>query len=595
MHIPLRDYWSLLARYLRTQRGKVTLLALLLFGSIGLQLINPQIVRRFIDAAQGGQSTATLLWLALLFLGAALCNYLLRLATTYLSEDVGWRTTNALRADLAAHCLRLDMTFHHQHNPGTLIERIDGDVGQLARFFSQLVLQLLGNFLLLFGILAVLAWEDWRLGLGFLGFVIGAIFILIRLRDFATAEMKAERAASADLFGFLEERLGGTEDIRANGAVPYTVHRLFQHMRDLWRKGMAARVRSALFGSVIVVWFELGTVLALALGALLFLRDALTIGTVYLLYAYLRMVSNPLLRMSDEVQQLQEAGAGMTRIRELLAETSAVVEGTHTTLPSSPLAVTFDHVDFTYGKPAVVNGGAGPGENRPILQDFSLTLAPGRTLGLLGRTGSGKTTLTRLLLRLYDPQAGTVSLGDVDLRQLTRATLHRHVGIVTQDVQLFNASVRDNLTFFDRRINDDAVEKALATVGLSDWLRTLPAGLESELSAGGSNLSAGEAQLLAFARVLLKDPGVVILDEASSRLDPVTERRLDQAVARLLHNRTALIIAHRLRTVQQVDDILILEEGRIQEFGPRPQLAADPTSRFAQLLRTGLEFNEVSQ
>ncbi len=591
MHIPLHDYWSLLARYLRAHWGKTLLLTLLLFASIGLQLINPQIVRRFIDAAQAGSALNTLLWVALLFLAVALLDYGLTLAVTYVSEDVGWRTTNALRADLATHCLRLDMTFHHQHTPGVLIERVDGDVGQLAGFFSQLVIQLLGNFFLLLGILGVLAWEDWRLGLGFLGFVIGALGILFWLRDFATPSIKASRAASADLFGFLEERLGGTEDLRANGAVAYTMSRLFDYMRKLWQTGINANLRSAFFGSLIVVWFELGTVLALALGALLFQRNTLSIGTVYLLYAYLRMVSGPLLTMTGEMQRLQEASAGMARMSELLGTTRTVDDGAIATLPVGPLAVTFDRVHFDYRQPSTLVTSETP--STPILRDFSLALAPGRTVGLLGRTGSGKTTLTRLLLRLYDPQAGSISLGDVDLRQLTLSTLRRHVSIVTQDVQLFNASVHDNLTFFDDQIDDVAVEKALVMVGLGEWLRTLPAGLETELTSGGGVLSAGEAQLLAFARVLLKDPGVVILDEASSRLDPVTERRLDQALEGLLHKRTALIIAHRLSTVQKVDDILILEEGRIREFGPRAQLANDPTSRFAQLLRTGLDFDEV--
>ncbi len=587
MHIPLHDYWSLLARYLRVHRGKTLILALLLFASIGLQLVNPQIVRRFIDAAQAGSALPTLLWLALLFLAAALLKYGITLAATYISEDIGWRTTNALRADLAAHCLRLDMTFHHQSTPGALIERVDGDVGQLARFFSQLVIQLIGNFLLLLGILAVLAWEDWRLGLGFLGFVIGACAILFWLRDLATPYMKANRAASADLFGFLEERLGGTEDLRANSAVAYTMHRLFAAMRAQWRTGINAQLRSALFGSLIVVWFELGTVLALALGALLFQANTLSIGTVYLLYAYLRMVSGPLLTMTGELQRLQEASAAMARISELLGVTRTLHDGHIATLPPGPLAVTFERVHFAYAQPATPAAGA------PLLQDFTLALPAGRTLGLLGRTGSGKTTLTRLLLRLYDPHAGTIALEGINLRELALSTLRQHVGIITQDVQLFNASVRDNLTFFDSRIDDAAITQALATVGLGDWLATLPAGLDTALGSGGGSLSAGEAQLLAFARVLLKNPGVVILDEASSRLDPLTERRLDRAITGLLHGRTALIIAHRLSTVQKVDDILILEEGRIRELGPRAQLAADPTSRFAQLLRTGLDFDEV--
>jgi ATP-binding cassette, subfamily B, bacterial len=166
--------------------------------------------------------------------------------------------------------------------------------------------------------------------------------------------------------------------------------------------------------------------------------------------------------------------------------------------------------------------------------------------------------------------------------------VRRHVGIVTQDVQLFNATVRDNLTFFDATITDTTIQQALTTLGLGEWLHALPHGLDTELSSGGGSLSAGEAQLLALARVLLKAPGLVILDEASARLDPITERRLDHAIAGLLHNRTAIIIAHRLTTVQKVDDILILEEGRIREYGPRAQLAADPNSHFAHLLRTDL-------
>lgn len=591
MSIPLHAYWSLLAHYLQTQWAKVALLTLGMFGTIALQLINPQLVRRFIDAAQAGEAMPVLLWLALLFLGTALLKYLFTLAATYLGEDIGWRTTNALRADLAAHCLRLDLPFHHRHTPGALIERVDGDVGQLAHFFSQLVLQLFGNFLLLLGILSILSGEDWRLGLGFLGFVLGALWILVRLRNFATPFMEAERAASADFFGFLEERLGGTEDIRANGAVTYTMYQLFFHMREFWRCGMAARVRSALFGSVIIIWYELGTALALALGSFLFLRDVLSIGTIYLLYAYLRMITGPLLDMTGEIQQLQEASAGIARINALLGERSQLVAGTQTQLPNGPLAVAFQQVGFAYSKLETEL----PMANAPLLHDFTLTLSPGRKLGLLGRTGSGKTTLTRLLLRLYDPQDGTVSVGGVDLRQLAIPTLRQHIGIVTQEVQLFNASVRDNLTFFDRQIPDDAVEQALAAVGLQPWLHALPTGLDTMLTAAGSYLSAGEAQLLAFARVLLKDPGVVILDEASSRLDAVTERRLDQAMTKLLDNRTAIIIAHRLATVQKVDDILILEAGCIQEYGPRAQLAADPTSRFAQLVKTGLELDEVTQ
>jgi ABC-type multidrug transport system fused ATPase/permease subunit len=211
-------------------------------------------------------------------------------------------------------------------------------------------------------------------------------------------------------------------------------------------------------------------------------------------------------------------------------------------------------------------------------------------LGLLGRTGSGKSTLTRLLVRQIDPTAGTVRLGNnqgaaVDIRQTPIQHLRSHVGVVTQEVQLFHATVRDNLTFFDDTVSAERLLAVSRELGLVDWLARLPNGLDTMLGAGGQGLSAGEAQLLAFLRVFLQDPGLVILDEASSRLDPATERLVDRAVQRLLQGRTGVIIAHRLRTVEQTDQIMILEQGHIREYGSRIQLAGDPNSRFAALLR----------
>ena len=228
-----------------------------------------------------------------------------------------------------------------------------------------------------------------------------------------------------------------------------------------------------------------------------------------------------------------------------------------------------------------------------VLHNLSLRLQPGTVLGLLGRTGSGKTTMTRLLFRLYDPDNGTIRLGTTDglrdIRQLPLVDLRRRVGMVTQNVQLFHATVRDNLTFFDCSIPDEQILQVIQELELGEWLQSLPEGLDTELESGGGGLSAGEAQLLAFARIFLRDPRLVILDEASSRLDPTTERLIERAVDRLVQDRTAIIIAHRLGTVQRADEIVILEEGRICEHGVRSKLASDPTSRFYGLLQTGLE------
>jgi ABC-type multidrug transport system fused ATPase/permease subunit len=274
--------------------------------------------------------------------------------------------------------------------------------------------------------------------------------------------------------------------------------------------------------------------------------------------------------MTQELQELQKAAGGIVRIDHLRRLSSSLIDGTQD-LPSGPLAVEFDHVSFGY-------------EDRGVLDDVSFLLSPGRSLGLLGRTGGGKTTITRLISRLYDPGRGSVSLGGVDLRQVRSESLRRSVGVVTQDVQLFRATGKDNLTFFDHRPGEEIVD-SLEAVGLGTWIRDL--GLETELGAGGQGLSAGEQQLLAFARVFLQDPGVVILDEPSSRLDPATEMLLATATERLFAGRTVLIIAHRLETVRTADEIMVVDAGRVIEHGRREDLASDPDSHYATLLAAG--------
>ncbi|MMZ63433.1 putative ABC transporter ATP-binding protein [compost metagenome] len=208
---------------------------------------------------------------------------------------------------------------------------------------------------------------------------------------------------------------------------------------------------------------------------------------------------------------------------------------------------------------------------------------------MLGRTGSGKSTLARLLLRFYDPQEGAIELSGVDIRRCKLHELRGGVAMVTQNIEIMEGTVRDNLSLFDERIQDEDILAVLKTIGLEEWFRSLPDGLDTVLSSGGGSLSAGEAQLLAFARVFLSDPGLVILDEASSRLDPLTEHRIEAAISRLLEERTCIMIAHRLATVQRADEIVILERGRIIEHGPRERLAADPDSRFSRMLAVGLE------
>ena len=577
MNIPLRQYWELLVDYLRPQRGRVLLLALFLFSNIGLQLLNPQIMRRFLDTALAGGSSQSLAWMALLFIGVALAQQVVAVAATYVGENISWTATNWLRYDLARHCLYLDMAFHNEHTPGEMIERIDGDINALSTFFSQFVLQIVGNGLLLVGVLALLFREDVRAGGALTIFVVLTFLVINRLRDIAVPYWKESREASARFFSFLEERLAGTEEIRASGAKAYTLRRFFELLRAMWRSSVLARLGSALMINVAWTLFAVGNAVAFLVGASLYRSGALTLATVYLIFHYTNMIGRPMERISQEMEQLQQAGASIARIRELRQARSRLVEAPPSPDPSglqdltgpapaSPLPVSLEHVTFAYPD-SVANGQ--PAEY--VLQDVSLRLPAGRVLGLLGRSGSGKTTLTRLLFRLYDVSDGRITIGGHDVRHVTTAGLRRQVGMVTQNVQLFHTTVRDNLTFFDRTVPDEAILAVIHELGLTRWYKSLDKGLDTVLAAGGGGLSAGEAQLLAFTRIFLKNPGLVILDEASSRLDPATEQLIERAVDRLLQNRTAIIIAHRLNTVQRADEILILESGRVLEHGPRQQ------------------------
>lgn len=577
MNLPIRAYWDLLARHIRPQIGRFLLLAALLLGSIALRILNPQIMRAFIDAALVGEALRTLFTAALAFSGIALIQQVVGVGVTYLSENVAWTATNALRGELAWHALNLDMGYHNDHPPGELIERIDGDVTEMATFFSQFVVILIGNGLLLVGILAALFREDWRAGVAFTVFAVIALLVLNRIKGIAIPHQKARRQAEGELFGFVEEQLTGTEDIRSSGAVDYSIRELFRLQANILRANRKAQFKRWLIEIAIGVFLVTGNILAITNGYFLYIAGVITIGTVYLFIHYINLLEEPIWALTREIESFQTIGACVERLTELRALRPTVQDGSQAAAIGQALPLTFENVSFAYHS-------AGN-----VLHEMSFHLKPGGVLGLLGRTGSGKTTLARLVFRLYDPTSGSIRLDGANLRHLTLASLRQSVALVTQDVQLFRASVRDNLTFFDRGISDERILGAMDELELSGWFQSLPKGLDTELGAGGHSLSAGEAQLLAFTRVLLRNPGLIILDEASSRLDPATEHRLERAIERLLRNRTAIIIAHRLGTVHRAGEIIILEEGRVSEYGDRAALARDPASRFYQLLQTGLE------
>lgn len=611
MKTSLKRYRTLISTYFKPFWKQALLLFLLLISGIILRLINPLILQSFIDSVLGGNPGSGLIKDALAYLGIAITIQILALGETYLATNLGLLSTNHLRTDLSLHCLKLDLPFHNQHSPGEMIERVDGDAGTLGNFFSRFIIEIVGSVILMIGILIMMFRIDWRVGATFSTFALITLLIMGRLRDVAVPHFRKARQATAELFGFLEERLSGTEDVRGNGATGYVMRRLYEQSRPVLRRWVkAGAIGSSAFGSTWIL-FTIGTTVSLALGVYLYQKGLITIGVVYLIFRYAELLNQPLESINRQFQDLQQAGASAIRILDLMSLTSAIQDNGQILIPGSQaLAVQFEGVSFAYEPsvdklnpteiskpveaPSLADNFNLPDEKKvalsdKVLENITFNLPPGVILGLLGRTGSGKTTLTRLLIRFFEPMHGAIRLGGVRLPEIPLAVLRQRIGLVTQEIQLFNASLRDNLTLFDPSIPDERILETLKQLRLMDWYHSLAEGLETKLEPGGSRLSAGEAQLLAFVRVFLRDPGLIILDEASSRLDPATEARLDHAIEQLLRGRTAIIIAHRLGTVQRADRIMILENGSQLEYGEREHLIADPESHFSELLRTGLQ------
>lgn len=576
--MPMNSALGFLWTYLKPLRARFSLLILLMLGATGLRLLFPQLLRSLIDQALGGAALAKLLLPAALFLGGALLVQVLRVSSIMLSERIAWAATNALRFDLAKHVLGLDIAFHKEHTPGELIERVDGDVSTLANFFSQLVAQIGISIVLIMGVLAFLFSEGWLPGVVGLGsFVVNAAMVLA-VSSFTVKAWSGIRASSAEMMSFVEERVAGREEVKASGATNYVVRGLIAMSSKHWRLRLRARYLESTASNLTVDTWFLSQAAMLFLAFLLYRNGGLTLGTAMMLFFYADLLNEPIQTIREQMDELQRARAALGRLIKLKAVQPSIVDGVGGNLPAGPLSVGVDRVAFQYE------------EGRPVLKDLSFNLEPGAVLGILGRTGSGKSSLIRLLCRFYDPQGGKIKLGGVAIDSLPLAQLRQKIGLITQEVGLFGGTLRENLTLFDSSITDERIWSAAGGLGLTGWIQNrFEKGLESQIGPNGGGLSAGEAQLLALVRLSLREPGLIILDEFTARIDPVTEALLQEAVDRLLAGRTAIIIAHRLTTVERADQILVLEQGEIVEWGARARLAQDPASHYSQLRTAGYE------
>ena len=559
---------------LRPQAGRWVALGVLTAVGAGLTVVGPLVVREIVDRAVDGTDAATIRRLAIVFLLIVVTAQVVAVLVARSATYTAWRTTNELRMRMSRHVLGLDHEFHRRHTPGELIQRVDGDITSVSDLLGRVLPKAAGSAILVGGMIVVVTVIDWRIGAGMFVYVVLAVAAVLVLRHRAVEESADELGAYARLYGGIEERLNASEDLRSNGAGSHAMWRFVEDSAGALDRSV--RRESAFLG----MWWGVqgavvgGVVLSVVAGAVLVSRDAITVGTAFLLFQYVLLIQRPLEEVVHELETVQKATGAMRRVLALMAVEPTLLDHGTTSPVAGPLSVEFARVSFDYG------------DDDPVLHDVDLSIGAGRSVGIVGRTGSGKTTFSRLVLRLVEATDGSVRLGDVRIADIPMRELRRRVALVPQEVELFNGTIRDNVTLFDPVPSDDAVLAALRSVGL-DALAN--AGIDRPLGGGGAGLSAGEAQLLAMARVWLRDPDLVVLDEATARVDPATERRIESAMRELMHGRTTLVIAHRLSTLAEVDDIVVFEQGRIVEAGPRTELASDPDGRFRRLLDLALE------
>jgi len=562
---------------LRPNARRWAVLGALLGAGSALALAGPLVVRLVVDRATAGAGSGVIVRLAVIFLVIAVVVQVIEVVVARQATVAAWSTTNDIRLRITRHVLGLDHEFHRTHTPGELIQRVDGDVTSVSDFLGQVVPKVASGALLLGGMLVVLSVLDWRIGLGMALYVVAAVGVVMAMRHRAVTESSDEMGAYAALYGGIEERLTAAEDLRANGA---GVHAMWRFVEDsagalrssVRREAAFLRLWWAVEGAVAV-----GSALSLVVSAALVAGGIISVGTAFLLFQYVLLIGRPLEDLVHQLETVQKASGAMTRVIDLLDVRPAIVDDGTTSPPPGALAVHCRDVEFDYG------------DEQQILHEVDLQIAAGTSVGIVGRTGSGKTTFSRILLRLVESTSGTVTLGGVPIADIPLAELRRRVALVPQEVELFEGSLRDNVTLFDPAPTDADVATALDQAGLA----ALAAGdVHRPLGGGGAGLSAGEAQLLALARVWLRQPDLVVLDEATARVDPVTERRIEAAVAELMRGRTTLIIAHRLSTLRRVDEIVVFDRGRVVEHDDRAELAATDGSRYRQLLDLALESAE---
>ncbi len=548
---------------LRPHRWVLVGVFILVVVSTLLDLLAPFLMGLAIDQFITAGDLAGLQRIILLMLGAYVGAWLTRAGQSVMMAGVSQKAMRALRRDLFEHLQTLSLSFFDRHPHGELMSRLTNDLDAISRVLSQNVTEMFSGLLTLAGILVMMFAINFWLALGSMivfPLMMGLVgFVGKRTRrGFREYQMRI-----GQLNGKLEEMFSGQRVIMALGQEASTLAD-FNAANEMVRQvGIQAQTYAMMVPPLMGILSNANIAVLAGLGGWMALQGLATVGTIATFYNYSRKFAAPLRHLGNLYNQIQSALAGAERVFEVMDQQPELTDAPDAAaLDDVAGEVVFDQVDFSY-VPGV-----------PVLKDVSLTAKPGQTVALVGPTGAGKTTIINVLSRFYDIQGGAICVDGHDIRQVQKASLRRQLGIVLQDTFLFSESVMENIRYGRLDATEEEVVAAAKLANADQFIRRLPQGYDTELSERGSNLSQGQRQLLAIARAVLADPGILILDEATSSVDTRTETRIQEALLRLMEGRTSFVIAHRLSTIRGADKILVINDGRIIERGTHDELLA---------------------